>query len=293
MFDTILIPTDGSDHARRAAEHGLALADAFDASVRVIHVTDLEREGGPFDAGGAEDEFVERLESEGEEATAEIAAMASADRPVETEVVRGSLPEAIIEDAADHGADALVMGTHGRTGVRRYVAGSVTEYVVRHAEVPVLTARAADEPWSGYENVLVPTDGSDYALAAADRAIDVAGAFGATVHALHVVDTGALSPGPDSGVDAAVDQFREEGRSAVELIADRAADAGVEAVTDVREGSPPEAIGDYAAAEGVDLIVMGTRGRSGVERVLMGSTTERVIRGVPEPVLSIRAAGEE
>jgi nucleotide-binding universal stress UspA family protein len=294
MDGRILVPTDGSDHALAAAAHAGVLARAFDADVDVLHVVDLAQRGSAFDAGGATGEFVERLESEGEAAVEETAAAVPASHRGGTETVSGAVPATIHEYVADNAVGLIVMGTHGRTGVRRYITGSVTEAVVREASVPVLTVQADTEaPEGGYGDVLVPTDGSDHALAAADRATEVAAAFDARIHVLSVVDLGSLAPGVDpAGVDVAVEQFRERARAAAVSVATRVADESEGVTTEVREGRPPSTIRDYAAESDVDLIAMGTHGRSGIERVLLGSTTERVIRHGDRPVLSICEGGE-
>lgn len=137
-----------------------------------------------------------------------------------------------------------------------------------------------------YDTILVPTDGSDASLRAADEALRIARAVGADVHVLYVVDESAssflLSGDTMADVLAAL---REEGEAAVAAVADRA--DGVSVTTEVGRGTAVhEAILDYADREGADLVVMGTRGRRGLDQ-LMGSTTERVTAEAPIPVLVV------
>ncbi|PCR90514.1 universal stress protein [Natrinema ejinorense] len=293
MYDSILVPIDGSDHAVRAAEHGLALARWFDATVHVLTVVDVAAAGGVFNAGGVDAEFVQRLEAEAETATERIEAIADGSETVRTALQRGSPADVILEYAAENGIDLIAMGTHGRTGVNRYVAGSVTEHVVRRSDVPVLTARVADRSeWTGgYDEVLLPTDGSEEASAAVDHGLGIATKADARVHAVNIVDVSNVAGTPNVAASRKLlSQFESQGERATEAIATRARDAGLEAVTAVQEGFPASGLLEYAAENEIDLIAMGTHGRTGLGRVLLGSTTERLIRRAGMPVLAVKSS---
>ena len=138
MYDAILCPTDGSDGSDAAVEHACYLADLADARIHALFVVD------ELVAGADEwDIVVERGEARGERAVEAVAATA-AERgvPVEKHLRRGRPHEEILDAVAAYDADLVVMGTNGRTGIGRFLAaGSVAERVVRHSEVPVLTAR--------------------------------------------------------------------------------------------------------------------------------------------------------
>ncbi|RXK46635.1 universal stress protein [Halorientalis pallida] len=293
MYERILIPTDGSDHAVRAAEHAMALARAFDATVRVIGVADVQGAAGPFDAGGVDDAFVDELKSQGRESIEAIEALT--DRRVETDILEGTPANGIVDDAAEFGADLIVMGTHGRTGVHRYVVGSVTERVVRLADAPVLTARAGVElgPAGECDDVLIPTDGSDLADVAVDHGLAIADRFDARIHAVSIVDVGDLATRVEyTPPTEALERVRDERTDATEAVAKRAREAGLDARTAVREGFPAEGLLDYADENEIDLLAMGTHGRTGLNRVLLGSTTERIIRHADAPVLAVNAREE-
>jgi len=144
-----------------------------------------------------------------------------------------------------------------------------------------------------YDHVLVPTDGSDPAAAATEHALAVAERFDATVHALYVVDVdGIAHEAPGLGLDALRDALREEGEAATAAVAERTADRGVDVTEAVIEGLAEDAIVDYAEENDVDLIVMGTHGRRGVERYVVGSVTERVVRATDVPTLVVRGEWE-
>ncbi|SFG06370.1 Nucleotide-binding universal stress protein, UspA family [Halopelagius inordinatus] len=140
-----------------------------------------------------------------------------------------------------------------------------------------------------YDRILVPTDGSDPANNAVDHAIDLARQHGAELHALSVVDArhvgvGAPAVTPEE-VQAAIEERSE---TATARVRDRAAVEDVDVVTAVRNGSPSDEIRSYADEEDCDLVVMGTHGRTSVERYLLGSVTERVLRRGDTPVLAVR-----
>lgn len=291
MYDKILVPTDGSDHAIWTAAHARYLAQLFDATIHVITVIDVQSMIGMFDAGEIDEHFVDRLEDEGTRAIEAVEAAIGEESSIRTEVIRGKPAEAILDYVDAHEIDLLVMGTHGRTGLTRYIAGSVTERVLRLANVPIFTVRTAEQSGEiDYEEVLVPTDGSEHAMAAIDHGLAIAERSDARVHAVNIVDVTDVAMDPSYTPPAElIAQLESEGEAATEIIATRAHAAGLDAVTEVREGFPAKDLLDYAEEHGIDLIVMGTAGRTGLNRFLLGSTTERVIRHAEMPVLAINA----
>ena len=291
MYESILVPTDGSEHAIRAAEHARYLAHAFDATVHLVSAADVQTAGGMFNAGGVDQRFVERIEAEYQDAIATTEDVFEGDA-IETAVLRGKPADAILDYADEHDVDLVSMGTHGRTGVSRYVAGSVTERVVRQASCPVLTTKAIErsELTGDYGDVLIPTDGSDAASMAIDHGIEIAQKADARVHAVNVVDVGSVTLTPGySAASELTERFEAEGERATEEIATRAADADLDVTTSVYEGLPARDLLDYADEHEVDLITMGTTGRTGLNRYLLGSTAERVIRHAEMPVLAVNA----
>ena len=139
-----------------------------------------------------------------------------------------------------------------------------------------------------HENVLVPTDGSRAARRAAEQAVEIASASGGRVHALYVMDMGdADFVAAPSDIAETRDRLERKGAEFVEVVEDLASAVGVECVTEVRTGIPEEEILEYADENGVDLVVMGKRGRSDPDKPLIGSTTERVIAGSDLPVRSV------
>ncbi len=287
MFDRILVPVDGSEAADAALDHALAIAAAHDGTVHVLFVADTNRDSLTQIHG----EVVDALEREGQqlvEATVERVSQRGV--TVEGEVVQGHPAETISGYAEQYAYDLVVMGTHGRSGIERYLLGSVTERVVRSSSVPVLTLREDDTVTYPPERVLVPTDGSEDASVAlglgTDLVVDTAG----TLHLLSVVEVGGLGIDVRSTI---VDELDDAAGRTVEDAATTAREAGVaDVVADHEVGTVWRTIVDYVEAEDIDLVVMGTHGRSGLERALLGSVTERVLRATPVPVLTTRRADE-
>jgi len=142
-----------------------------------------------------------------------------------------------------------------------------------------------------YDRILLPTDGSRGNSRAVEQAIGLAAQSDARLHVLFVVEDLPYAPEMmDGQVEA---RLREIGEEAISDIRQRAADAGVSVETALEDGTPHQSILEYADEEGMDLIVMGTHGRSGLDRYLLGSVTERVVRGADTPVLTVRVDGDE
>ena len=136
-----------------------------------------------------------------------------------------------------------------------------------------------------YESILIATDGSSCANAASRRAVDLAGRFDATLHALYVVDQSVAHLG---SWDVVVEEQEQEAERALDEIGELAASEGVPLEKHLRRGDPDDQIVDFAEDYAVDMIVMGTCGRKGFRRLAhAGSTTERVVRSSTIPVVVI------
>lgn len=136
-----------------------------------------------------------------------------------------------------------------------------------------------------FDSVVIATDGSRSVERAVDVALDLGRRFEATVHALFVIDTGDVEAAPEPVRDALRESLEERGHKAIDAVEARAPG---EVVPVIREGRPPQVISDYAREHDVDAVAMGTRGRHGENRFLVGSVAERVVRTCPVPVLTVR-----
>lgn len=136
-----------------------------------------------------------------------------------------------------------------------------------------------------YERILSPTDGSQGAKAALKHGIEIASQWDATQHTLYIVDTRLARSGP------LLEMLRSEGRKAVQDFEVAGTQGGLTVVTEIAKGNPREEILNYVSKHGIDMVIMGAHGRTGLDRVVMGSVAERVVRHSPVPVLTVR--GEE
>ncbi|MEZ3145742.1 universal stress protein [Halobaculum sp. MBLA0143] len=284
MYDEILVPYDGSDGAAEVLHYAASVGLWADAQLRILYVADTTRDSVTV----VEGQTVDALVRQGEDVLDEAAAtLDSLGVDYETDVVQGNPAPTIVDYADRYGMDLVVMPTHGREGVSRYLAGSVTEKVVRLASVPVVSVRMADDEslQFPYDRVLVPTDGSDDAERAADHVLALAAAMDATVHVLSVVDDAGLAPDLREG-DAGAENERAA-EAAVDSVVDAAADHGVDTVRHVAHGDPVETIVEHVESEAVDAVGMGTTGRTGTDRILLGSVAEQTVRSAPVPVVTV------
>lgn len=146
-----------------------------------------------------------------------------------------------------------------------------------------------------YDRILIPTDGSDVAEAAIEQALDIAGKYDAELHALYVVDTDAVaySLGTEQvdrlrqGKFDEMTELKSKAESATGYVGALAEEHGIDVVEHHAGGQPHRVIDNYAKNNDIDLIVMGSHGRSGVRRALLGSVTERTLRSTHTPVLVV------
>lgn len=143
-----------------------------------------------------------------------------------------------------------------------------------------------------YDEILFPTDGGPASEAALEHALDHAKRYDARLHTLYVVDTTAYAS-LDAGAETVISALQQEGETALQSVAERAEAADVSVVSEIISGSPYKQLVDYAETQSIDLIVMGTHGRTGLDRYLLGSVTERVVRTADVPVLTVRVPVDE
>ncbi|ACM57741.1 universal stress protein [Halorubrum lacusprofundi] len=146
-----------------------------------------------------------------------------------------------------------------------------------------------------FDTIVIATDGSDSVRRAVDVAVDVAARFDAEVHAVYVVDSGEVESTPDEVRDDLRDALDDHGEAALDQVTDAATarDADLDITIEAREGRPAAEISKYAREIDADVVAMGTRGRHGENRFLIGSVAERVVRTCPIPVLTVRQLTDE
>ncbi len=290
---SVLFPTDFSEPSQRALPHALEVARHFGASITLLHVRtpytdDPNRpEFHFFDEG----KYSQYVEEELVKASSGIAA----EHRVKTAVVREVSPAAgILDFVREQEVDLIVMGTHGRTGLSHFFLGSVAEKVVRHSPVPVLTVASKRDGYRDhphYRKILVAYDHSSHSQEAAARASEIAAVYEAQLEILYVIEE-EVHPGYyeqwKASVHSELAEITEETRRSVAGVLGEEAMGRAQVKVTVGDGvgCAHREITKYARDHEIDLIVMGTYGLSGVEHMLLGSTTERVIRIAPCPVLT-------
>jgi nucleotide-binding universal stress UspA family protein len=294
---TLLVPTDFSDHARVALGTALGLAKAADARIHLAHAVPLPARIPGF-GEGHEDHHSELRDLAGARLRENAKEVSDAGGQVDTHLGEGTSSEVIVELANGLGADLIVMGTRGLSGLKHVMLGSVAERTICHAPCPVMTVRSDEEVTPALlreplaiRNILVPTDFSEHAERAVRYAIGLAQLFEARIQLLRAYDAQILAMTP--GAIATPAEFWKELHDAAQLGLEHAqipiVEAGVESELYVEHKDPTAAIVETAEALQSDLIVMGTRGLSGLRRALLGSTTARTLRVAPCPVVTVSA----
>ncbi|KAB1186612.1 MULTISPECIES: universal stress protein [Haloferax] len=283
MIQSILFPTDWSAGADRVFDHVCQLASRHDATLHIVHVSPEEPRRRPKtnDVDELLEDAVERADKAGVDAV--------------SAVVNGEPYLEILDYATTHDIGLIAMPTHGRRGLRRLLLGSTTDRVLRLSDVPVLTVRpdSVDELAAPYRTVLVPTDGSECADAALILGVDLARTDDADLHVLSVVDTSLL--GADITADIEINLIDSNAHDVVHDAVELARDAGVDSVTGTVESetSVHRAITAFIDDHDVDVVVVGTHGRTGIDRYLLGNVAEKLFRTSPVPVLTVRAPLDE
>ncbi|NBF39500.1 MAG: universal stress protein [Spirochaetes bacterium] len=303
---TILHPTDFSTGARQALAYAIAMARRHQSSLHVLHVaghgnrdTDLGRDAsGASTAHDAKDVLEDVQPAQDEDPIAKMIQEAGAtDLAVTIVHQRGPAPgPRIIDYAKEQNADLVLMGTHGRRGMKRMLLGSVAEEVVHEAECSVMTVREKREAPAqpSIDRVLVPVDLSEFSAPLFRAALDVARVHGAGVDLLHVVEP-LPYPRPLVGQisvhDLVPDPTERSGELLSELVSAHA-QADVYVTTHTAEGHAAQTIVQHADALESDLIIMASQGMSAIERLLLGSVTARVVRRAQCPVFIARVQPE-
>ncbi len=297
----ILFPTDFSRCSDQALIHALALAERYDASLSIVHVL-LPLEYDPYDLGHhlpdlqKLQEEIDRLSSC--QVNSAVDRRTYQDITMEQATIRGiSAAPAILEYAADSKIDLIVMGTHGRRGINHFMLGSVAEEVVRLAPCPVMTVREKKEQSAGtvFKQILVPIDFSEFSRDAISQAKYLAHEFGSTVRLLHIVEE-VIHPSfyvtGQTSLTAWYPEIESTSLKEMKRLAEDAAGPQVPIEFHIKEGRAAVDIIAFAKKNEIDLIVMASHGLTGIEHLLLGSVTEKVVRMSSCPLLTIKSFGK-
>ncbi len=296
----ILFPTDFSDASKKALDHALLWAELQDAQLLLLHVLALET-ADPFNPEHhfpSPEELEEHLHKLADSEMARFL-QPHREKPLAIHEFVRTAPEierGILDFATEQDVDLLVLGTHGRRGPAHLLMGSVASEILRRSDRPVLIVPArGDRPAGRIRRVLAPVDFSVPSRLAAAHAREVASRFGATLELFHVLpDLEVPLPMNPAGVGASATIVQELEPQAAAALEEMARVEGPQVVieTAVWHGPAAASILNRAAETDADLIVLATQGRSGLDRLILGSVSERVARLSECAVLVIPARGE-
>jgi nucleotide-binding universal stress UspA family protein len=298
----ILCPTDFSEASDHAIDLAVVLAEAYGARIAAIHVAGaavVPLEFGLPSGGAPGDLEIDALRAK-TEARLSAASRVGVGVGVDVFVETGSATDRILGRAGALPADMIVMGTHGSSGFKRLVLGSVTERVLRQARCPVLTVppRAHAVSHVPFRRLLCAIDFSESSLEALKYAASLAVESDAALTMLHVLEWPWEEPPPPNfdELPAVQGVALAEYRRYREKMASKELEALVPVVpgsskaltTRLRHGKPYVQILDVAAEEHSDLVVIGVHGRNPVDLALFGSTANQLVRRATCPVLTFR-----
>ncbi len=281
-YRKILVTVDGSDSSKHALRESFKLATDEKCWITVVSV--IPQYEGDLGATWISN-VKEAMKKPCQIALSEAENMAKKERVlIKTVCEEGKIYERIVDLADAENSDLIVMGRKGMAGLQRTLVGSVTARVIGYSQRDVLVV--PDGTSIGWKNIIFATDGSKYSEAATNKAIDFAKSYGSEIKVISVVDVTeefmARAPG-------AVEDLVKKAKEIVEDVKKKASSEGINAEGIVREGDAYKIIVNIAKKQKANAIIMGSHGRTGLKRLLMGSVTERVIGHAPCPVLVVKA----
>lgn len=295
----ILMATDFSKCAGRALEYAAFLAGACSAPLELLHVVEVLPD---LDLDSvAANHYFEHCRKHAERPLDELATyLAGVGLAAKWRLHLGIPSQQINAVATDCGADLVVLGTHGRTGLEHIALGSTAERVVRGAPCPVLSVRSVQDHHRLVGNhgagaapaigqILTPVDFSPCSLEALDYAAEIARPFHAAITILYVMEPIFYDLDVALGHIAQEREKREHAESQLAELVERLQPRGLSVQTAVRGGVTADSILACARGLGCDLIVMGTHGRRGISKLMAGSITEAVLRRAQCPVLTVKS----
>jgi nucleotide-binding universal stress UspA family protein len=281
-YRKILVAIDGSESSRNALLQ--AFRFAVDEKCWITVTSVVPPYDGEVEILGVKD-IRAALRKPCEDALADARKLAEQERAlIKTVCEEGEAPERIVDLADAENCDLIIMGRRGLRPVERMLVGRITARVIGLSQREVLVV--PNNTAVGWKTIVVATDGSKYSALAADRAIAFAQSYGGELKVLSVVDvpTEFYAEAPQ-----AVDDLVKKAKEYVARVKQQAEAAGIKAEAFVGEAEAHEAITKLARDEKADMIVLGSHGRTGMRRLLMGSVAEKVIGYALCPVLVVKS----
>jgi nucleotide-binding universal stress UspA family protein len=285
MYETMVVGFDDSLSSKAALIEASNRVRKHGGKVIMAHGVFFDTE----EFGIAPEQLEKRLKI-GEKVCLESKAMVTSEFGIDVQslLCEGDPSEVILDVARGKNADLIVLGTYGRKGLNRLLMGSVTSRVISESPADVLVVKKPCTECTGeYKSILVPYDGSDFSKKAIIRACQIAAQDNGTVSVLYVI------PRYEEMVnfyktESIRNSLMQEAEKIIGLAREYASLQGTEVSTKVADGYAPDIIVETAKEQKHDLIVMGSHGYRGVNKAILGSTTERVIMNASCPILVVR-----
>ena len=300
---SILCSTDFSDYSNHGITYGIALAKEFGAKLYVCHVIDLA------DATIYGEGFSDIVEQPKRmiDYSLEYLERLIGDQPLpfdwEPLIITGHTGIEVARVAEEKKVDLAILATHGRSGFKRLILGSVTEYLLQALPCPLLIVRRPERDFISpekqeveLEKILIGCDFSPDSSLGFQYGLNLAQEFQSELHLAHVIQPavykGLLKPKVEPGEEFQQDMRDQLNDKLINMVPKEARN-WCNPITILLAGQPYEELTKYAVVHNVDLIVLGVRGHSLSELLFVGSTTERVVRQAPCPVLSVRPMAQD
>ncbi|MBI5205478.1 MAG: universal stress protein [Nitrospirae bacterium] len=281
-YKKILVAFDGSESSKNALLQAFRLANDEECWITVVSV--IPPYEGEMELVGVKD-IRASLRKPCDDALAEAEKIAKAEKAlIKTVCEEGEIYERVVGLADSENCGIIVLGRRGMSRLERALVGSVTARVIGHTQKDILVVPGGTTV--GWKNILLATDGSKHSDIAANKAVDFAKSYGGNLKVISVVDVPSEFYGEAPGI---VEDLIKKAKTYAENVKKQAEKAGIKTETFVREGEAYQAITDIAKEQNINAIVMGSHGRTGLKRLLMGSVTEKVIGYSPCPVLVVKA----
>jgi nucleotide-binding universal stress UspA family protein len=300
--DKILFPTDFSRCADQALAHAVFLAEKYEAELHVLHVVTIFKDQPDIVSNEIADteKTVRNLEEIAEKQLNKVVdSKGSDDMTLITTTKRSiSAAPAIMEYSTEYNIDFIVMGTHGRRGFGHLLLGSTAEEVVRLSKCPVFTIKELKEakPVMHLNNILIPVDFSDHSKIALSHASEIAQSYKAQLQILHIIEETmhpAFSLSGKSSIFDLIPGIEDDCRKRTEKMVNETVPPQVKYDVHIKGGSAASDIIRFAKENSTDLIVIATHGLTGLEHMLLGSVTEKVVRMAHCPVFTVKSFGKD
>lgn len=303
MYQRILVPLDGSVTAEQVLPYGRLLSKGFNAGITLLHVIDgTTVDQADLEHGAVMNQLAESARARAGEYLAGVAgSLRSEGLAVSASILEGNPASVIVAESEKQAGTLVAISTHGRSGITRWVMGSVTDKVLHATRTPMLIVRcgeSAPDPSISLSGIIVPLDGSELAEQALPHAVALAKTLGLKTTLLRVTPSaGDYFKYLDYPPANYQDLSREVDDDAVNYLDNINRRIKLEGVAQTEErlihGNAAFAITDFVKDVPNSLVAMTTHGRSGVGRWVMGSVADRVICHSGGPVLVVRAEETE